>query len=269
MHTGNWAGASCCRAAAANVQAAQRLKAAAHVPGRHLTTGGAGWPPCRRHAHGYGLCDRAGGVRSMRGTRRSRAQGALMRLNSIPDGPVVAESDPLPPDDRRSPLRGDSFLDRLYRTHHDRLLRFIRRRARDEHAHDVVQRVFCRLAGLSEGEQRRIVAPHAYLRRAADNMLRDDARRDDRHSIALHVAEDEVQLRSGDQVAALEARDRLRRLEAALMRLKPRTREIFLAHRIDGYSYAEIAARTGLSIKTVEMHMTRAIAYLDQSRLKA
>ncbi|WP_449472623.1 RNA polymerase sigma factor [Sphingobium chungangianum] len=193
-----------------------------------------------------------------------------MRLNPAPDRPgiaLVAESDPLPPDDRRLRVRG-AFLDRLYRVHHDGLLRFIRRRMRDEQAQDVVQRVFCRLAGLTEGEQQEIVAPRAYLRRAADNMLRDDARRDERRSATLHLAEDEVALRSGDQWAALEARDRLRRLEEALLRLKPRTREIFLAHRLDGYSYAEIAARTGLSIKTVEMHMTRAIAYLDQSRVK-
>lgn len=194
-----------------------------------------------------------------------------MRLKSVPDHPRIAsleESDPLPPDDVRPRTRG-AFLERLYRAHHDGLIRFIRRRGRDESAHDVVQQVFCRLAGLTEQEQQGIVAPAAYLRRAADNMLRDNARQDERRSASLHLGEDEVVLHAGDQSAALEARDRLRRLEDALLRLKPRTREIFLAHRIDGYSYAEIAFPTGLSIKTVEMHMTRAIAYLDQSRVKA
>ncbi|MBJ7437803.1 MAG: sigma-70 family RNA polymerase sigma factor [Sphingopyxis sp.] len=193
-----------------------------------------------------------------------------MRLNSVPDHPglaAIAEADPLPPEDRSLAVQ-DAFLDRLYRAHHDRLLRFIRGRVRDERARDVVQRVFCRLAGLTEGEQQRIVAPGAYLRRTADNLLRDDARQAARRSATLHLSEDEVALRAGDPLAALEARDRLRRLEEALMQLKPRTREIFLAHRIDGYSYAEIAARTGLSIKTVEMHMTRAIAYLEKFRVK-
>lgn len=191
-----------------------------------------------------------------------------MRLTSLSDHAHVAgvaEADPLPPEDLR-PRANGAFLERLYRAHHDGLVRFIRRRVRDERAHDVVQRVFCRLAGLSEREQQGIAAPVAYLRRAAANMLRDDARQDERRSSALHLGEDEACLRSADQWAALEARDRLRHLEEALLRLKPRTREIFLAHRIDGYSYAEIAARTGLSIKTVEMHMTRAIAYLAQSR---
>lgn len=194
-----------------------------------------------------------------------------MRLNSVSDSPgtiAISEADPLPPDDRRAWVAG-AFLERLYRTHGRDLLHFIRRRVHDDRAQDVVQRVFCRMAGLSEGEQRQIMAPGAYLRRAADNVLRDDARQDQRRSAALHVSDDDVTLPSLDQVAALEARDRLRRLERALMRLKPRTREIFLAHRIDGYSYSEIAARTGLSVKTVEMHMSRAIAYLDQCRVGA
>lgn len=193
-----------------------------------------------------------------------------MQLKPVPEHPefaALAEGDPLPPEDRRA-VPQHAALETLYRAHHDGLLRFIRRRGQGERARDVVQRVFCRLAGLSEQERQEIAAPAAYLRRAADNMLRDDARQEERRSAVFHLGEDDVALRSGDQWAALEARDRLRRLEAALLRLKPRTREIFLAHRIDGYSYAEIAARTGLSIKTVEMHMTRAIAYLAQSSVK-
>lgn len=193
---------------------------------------------------------------------------ARVHLKSVPDHASlgsIAEADPLPPDDVRKVTQG-AFLERLYRAHHDSLVRFIRRRTQREPAHDVAQRVFCRIAGLTEQEQQRISAPAAYLRHAADNMIRDDARQDHRRSASLHVDADEIALPAGDQWVALEARDRLRRLEAALERLKPRTREIFLAHRIDGYSYAEIAARTGLSIKTVEMHMTRAIAYLEKAR---
>lgn len=197
-----------------------------------------------------------------------RSPGALVRLKPVPGhAPVtrLADSDPLPPGDAK-PRPHDPVLERIYRAHHAGLMRFIRRRVRDERADDVVQRVFCRLAGLTEQEQRDIVAPVAYLRRAADNMLRDDARQDERRSATLHLGEEEVALRANEQWEALAARDRLRRLEDVLVRLKPRTREIFLAHRFDGYSYAEIAARTGLSIKTVEMHMTRAIAQLAQSR---
>lgn len=56
----------------------------------------------------------------------------------------------------------------------------------------------------------------------------------------------------------------LRRLEAIMLKLKPRTRAIFIAHRIDGLSYAEIAERTGLSVKGVEKQMSKAIAHIDR-----
>jgi len=62
----------------------------------------------------------------------------------------------------------------------------------------------------------------------------------------------------------MEQRDTLRRIERAVEKLKPRTREIFLAHRVDGLSYAEIAERTGLSIKGVEKQMSKAIAKIDR-----
>jgi RNA polymerase sigma-70 factor (ECF subfamily) len=51
----------------------------------------------------------------------------------------------------------------------------------------------------------------------------------------------------------------MRRLEAAVATLPPKQREIFLAHRLDDLSYAEIASRTGLSVRQVERQMARAI----------
>lgn len=59
-------------------------------------------------------------------------------------------------------------------------------------------------------------------------------------------------------------RDMLGRLEAAMRRLDPRTREIFLAKRLDLLSYAEIARRTGLSVRRVERQMTKALAAIDR-----
>lgn len=58
--------------------------------------------------------------------------------------------------------------------------------------------VFRQLADLSEQERRSIASPDAYLRRAADNLLRDDARQEERRSATLHAGEDAVVLRSAD-----------------------------------------------------------------------
>ncbi len=53
--------------------------------------------------------------------------------------------------------------------------------------------------------------------------------------------------------------ERLARAEAALQTLPPFTREVFLAHRIDDLSYAEIAENTGTSVRRIEREMIRAL----------
>jgi RNA polymerase sigma-70 factor (ECF subfamily) len=80
--------------------------------------------------------------------------------------------------------------------------------------------------------------------------LRDRGRQKFRHEAAIN----ELELTTGhvDAIAVLESRVLLRRIELAFSKLKPKTREIFLAHRLDGLSYAEIAQRTGLSVSGVE-----------------
>jgi RNA polymerase sigma-70 factor (ECF subfamily) len=126
-----------------------------------------------------------------------------------------------------------------------------------------VQDAFSRYLGLAPSRSAAIDRPGAYLRRIGRNLLRDRAKISARRSAQLHVADAE-RLAGPDQQALLETRDMLRRLEAAMLKLKPQTREIFMAHRLDGMSYAEISARTGLSIKGVEKQMSKAIARIDR-----
>ena len=106
--------------------------------------------------------------------------------------------------------------------------------------------------------------PQAYLRRIAANLMKDRAKANFRHSVALHVVVDEEALAGPDQQRLLESRDMLRRLEAAMMRLRPKTREIFMAHRVDGLTYVEISERTGLTVKGVEKQMSKALTQLDR-----
>ena len=54
------------------------------------------------------------------------------------------------------------------------------------------------------------------------------------------------------------ARDELRRLQAALDRLPPRTREAFVMRQVDGLSHREIAERMGITERTVKYHLTEA-----------
>ena len=58
--------------------------------------------------------------------------------------------------------------------------------------------------------------------------------------------------------------DQLATMERALLSLPRLTREIFLAHRLDGYSYAHIAEVTGLSQHQVGRRMATAMRRLDR-----
>jgi RNA polymerase sigma-70 factor (ECF subfamily) len=98
----------------------------------------------------------------------------------------------------------------------------------------------------------------------ATNLLRDRAKQAARRMEQSHVPAEDVVLVGVDQQRLLEARDMLQRVEAAVLRLRPKTREIFMAHRVEGLSYAEIAQRTGLSVKGVEKQMSKAIAAIDR-----
>nr|WP_277667647.1 RNA polymerase sigma factor [Novosphingobium lindaniclasticum] len=189
-----------------------------------------------------------------------------MRLNRTKDGRpetcAICEGEPLPPEDRV--VSGDpDWLEHLYHAHRDRLVRFARRHTSAEQASDIVQQLFMRLAGRGRRAPLEVAAPAAYLRQATINLIRDDKRQAARRCCDLHSdAVDELE--GFDTVSALEARDTLVRLEVTMARLAPRTREIFLAHRLDGYSYNEIANRTGLSVKAIEKHMSKAIAHVSR-----
>jgi RNA polymerase sigma-70 factor (ECF subfamily) len=178
---------------------------------------------------------------------------------------AVLEGDPLSPEDRSPWSDDEALLAELYRSESPKLVRILSRRTTNSaDAQDLVQDVFFRFARMRGRWPSSLERPQAYLRRIANNLLKDRAKSDVRHCATLHVVADEEVLQGPDQHSLLESRDMLRRLEAAIMRLRPKTREIFMAHRIDGMTYAEIAQRTGLTVKGVETQMSRALSQLDR-----
>ena len=54
-------------------------------------------------------------------------------------------------------------------------------------------------------------------------------------------------------------RERLSIVQRVLAALPRKTQHVFLLHRFEGYTYAEIARQVGLSQKSVEYHMNRAL----------
>jgi len=154
-------------------------------------------------------------------------------------------------------------LDVLYRNEQHALVRFFTRyRASPEDARDLVQEAFLRLSRIDLRHSGSILRPTVYLRQIARNLLKDRAKAARRHAVDAHVSAGDHELVAPDELARLEARDSLDRLEAAMKSLKPRTREIFMAYHLDGLSHAEIAVRTGLSVSGVEKQMRRAFDHV-------
>lgn len=188
-----------------------------------------------------------------------------MRMTFDHDGDVplgLAEGEPLPPDDRAPiyDVQPKIALEAVYRAQAPRLMRYFARRTDRQDAGDLVQESFARLAGAGASTDHVPDQPEAYLNQIAANLLRNRARAAFQRSVAKHVSSDDVMLPANDMIAAVEARDVLNRLDAAISKLSPKTREIFMAHRRDGLSYKEIGEKTGLSVKGVEWHMSKAIA---------
>lgn len=164
----------------------------------------------------------------------------------------------------RVPVAPPADAATLYRAEGPRLLRFFRRRTASFHeAQDLVHETFARLLGseLRQGLRK----PEAYLTRIAQNLLRDRAKIGARRSADRHVEADEAVLAGTDQIRLLETRDLLDRLGRAMLELPKETREIFMAHRLEGLTYNEIAERAGLTVKQVEWAIARSMVELDRA----
>lgn len=132
----------------------------------------------------------------------------------------------------------------------------LRRGGSPQDADDLVQEAWVRLA-CYEGDQV-VIEPEAFMMRTALNLSIDKHRMLVNHGEELEL--DEVVLIDGapDTEAVVLARERMARLSVCLDRLNEKTRDIFLAYRVDGLTYREIAERHGLSTSTVEKHVAKA-----------
>jgi len=56
----------------------------------------------------------------------------------------------------------------------------------------------------------------------------------------------------------------IRRLQVAMASMDKVSREVFLAHRLEGLSYVDIANRTGLSVADVERHIAAVLNHVNR-----
>lgn len=162
-----------------------------------------------------------------------------------------------------SRIRADD-IDLIVRRHEDALRRFvISRIGRVADVDDLVQEVFVRFARRDPGQV--VDRLEAYLFQAANNLIRDRARRQQVRRVAAAEAEDAGRpssTHSPEQV--LIDRETLTQVRKALTDLPERTRHVFLLYRVDGLRHQDIASALGMSVSTVEKDVRRAMAHLTR-----
>ena len=155
-----------------------------------------------------------------------------------------------------------------------RLRRFIRRRVPDpSEAEDIAQDVFATLV-----EANRLLMPiehvTGWLFRVARNRITDLFRKKRPESFSEAAIEDE----DGNQIAfedLLPSSDAgpearyirqalLDELTEALAELPPEQREVFVAHELEGKSFKEIAAATGVNVNTLLSRKRYAVQHLRE-----
>ena len=159
-----------------------------------------------------------------------------------------------------------------------RLRNFIRKRVANEaDAEDLLQEVFFEVV-----EASRLMEPieqwGAWMFRVARNRIIDLFRKRRLGGLESYpaVSEEEGKLALEDvlpspQAGPAEAYARtvlLEELEEALAELPQEQREVFVAHEIEGYSFKEIAAQTGVSVNTLLSRKHYAVMHLRR-RLQA
>jgi RNA polymerase sigma-19 factor, ECF subfamily len=148
----------------------------------------------------------------------------------------------------------------LYREHHSWLHGWIRRKLGCTHrAADLAQDTFCRL--LEHGGRVELRSPRSYLATVARRLLIDDSRRRDIERAYLECCAElhgDADGLTPERIA--EAAQLLDGILRVLLLLPAGVREAFLLRRCEGLSHDEVAARMGVSVRTVKRHI--AAAYL-------
>ena len=131
-------------------------------------------------------------------------------------------------------------------------------------AEDVAHRAFEKLAKrLAETE---IHNPEAFVWRVAQNLAlsirRSQAVRQ-RHAEETLACNATTEINPLTPERAALAKEKLARVNAALLAMNERRRMIFLLRRIEGLSYTQIAERLGISRPAVARHLTKAVAEID------
>jgi len=142
----------------------------------------------------------------------------------------------------------------LYIEHHNWLVGWLRRRLGNiDHAADIAQDTFVRVLLKSAIEV--IEEPRAYLTVIAKGLVANAHRRDALERTYLETLAVVPEALAPSQEYRAMLLETLFEIDAMLDQLPPKARSTFLLSQLEGLTYAEIAERLDISVRTVKRHM--------------
>ncbi len=160
-----------------------------------------------------------------------------------------------------SPRKGCELLfRRYYQMLCNHAVRFVYSR---ETAEDIVSEVFCKFWKTKAYES--ITSSYRYylfrsVRNEAFNYLRLDFQELD--DLDRAMIQESTPSQRPDQILQFE--EVMHKLEDLIEHMPPQCRKVFLLSRFEGKKYQDIALELGLSIKTVEVHIVKALSIVRQ-----
>jgi RNA polymerase sigma factor (sigma-70 family) len=172
----------------------------------------------------------------------------------------------------RMSLEQDRRITEAVKQEQSRLRNFIRRRVPDSRdAEDILQEVFSELV-----EANRLLMPidhlTGWLFRVARNRITDLFRKKRPESLSEAVSNEDESLTMEDLLPSPDAGPEalyargvlLEELEDALDELPEEQREVFVGHEIEGRSFKEMSASSGVSVNTLLSRKRYAVLHLRE-----
>lgn len=134
----------------------------------------------------------------------------------------------------------------------------------DHQARDLVQDVFFKFWE-KRNELDIQISLKAYLRRAVVNKVLDEMRKRKRMVWSDEVVEYNQGTASATALEQLQVQDLQKTIDTAIENLPERCRQVFSLSRFENLSHKSIAQELGISVKTIESQMTKALKVIRKA----
>jgi RNA polymerase sigma factor (sigma-70 family) len=152
-------------------------------------------------------------------------------------------------------------IERLFREHHEDLIRFLRARFPVQEAREAAQEAFARLLSLDSGA---ISYLRAFLFKSAANIAIDGRRRDGvdgrtRSELPLLMFSEMADTLSPERRVSSE--QALQQLQRAIEEMPSKCQQAFVMHQVEGMDFPEIAAHMQLGESMVRKYVAKGLLH--------